>query len=119
MSIDKEADYWDAGGIETIDIMRAKLTTEQFRGFLLGSLMKYPLRSNFKGCFRRDIEKSGVYNKLLLELPEEIKCTKCGSFNFHSCYLHCPYCGKKLEKTFYKKETNKNMKNTINSLYQY
>ena len=71
MSIDKEANYWDAGGIETMDYLRAKLTPEQFKGFLLGSLLKYPSRSNFKGCFRRDIEKSGIYSKLLLELPEK------------------------------------------------
>lgn len=65
MSIDKKSNYYDGGGIETIEVMRAKLTPEQFEGFLLGNILKYSCRANFKGCFERDIDKVGVYQQLL------------------------------------------------------
>lgn len=65
MSIDEKAEYYDAGGIETMDIIRAKLTDEQFKGFLLGNALKYLCRMNFKGCSERDAEKAEKYCKML------------------------------------------------------
>jgi len=67
MSVDPKSGYYDVGGIETLKIIRAKLTRDQFTGFLLGTLQKYVLRANFKGVFIRDIEKANVYAKLLLD----------------------------------------------------
>ena len=67
MSVDPKSEYYDAGGIETLEVIRAKLTRDQFTGFLLGMLQKYVLRANFKGVFIRDIEKVSVYAKLLLD----------------------------------------------------
>lgn len=61
MSIDPKSDYYDAGGIEVIDIIRAKLTPEQFTGYLLGNAIKYILRANHKGDFERDLDKARVY----------------------------------------------------------
>jgi len=57
MSLDEKSTYYDAGGIETIDIIRAKLTEEQFKGYVLGNLIKYACRLNFKGQAERDVEK--------------------------------------------------------------
>lgn len=68
MSTDPMAEYYDAGGIETIEIIRAKLTPEQFRGYLLGNLLKYACRMNFKGCPGRDAEKAGQYAGWLTRL---------------------------------------------------
>lgn len=65
MSIDKKSSYYDAGGIETINVIRAKLTTEQFKGWLLGNVIKYSCRLNYKGSAQRDAEKVQVYSKLL------------------------------------------------------
>lgn len=65
MSIDDKAEYYDAGGIETMDIIRAKLTDEQFKGFLLGNALKYLCRMNFKGCSERDAEKAEKYCRML------------------------------------------------------
>lgn len=70
MSIDEKASYYGAGGIETIDVIQAKLTPEQFIGYLLGNIMKYSLRANHKGCFDRDVEKIGVYRKRLKEVRD-------------------------------------------------
>lgn len=67
MSVDPKSSYYDQGGIEVIEIIRAKLTPEQFRGFLLGNMIKYSTRANWKGTFERDIDKVGVYQRLLYE----------------------------------------------------
>lgn len=71
MSIDSKASYHDGGGIETMAIIKAKLTPEQFKGFLLGNVIKYICRYNFKHRKSqgktRDIQKAQTYIKLLLE----------------------------------------------------
>jgi hypothetical protein len=61
MSIDEKSSYYDAGGIETIEIIKAKLTPEQFRGYLLGNMIKYSCRINHKGAALRDAEKVRIY----------------------------------------------------------
>ena len=65
--LDEKSRYYDAGGIETLDIIRAKLTPEQYKGFLLGNILKYGCRANHKGCFERDLEKVGYYQAFLAE----------------------------------------------------
>lgn len=47
------------------EIIKAKLTPEQYRGFCLGNIIKYSCRANFKGKFERDIEKVGFYQQFL------------------------------------------------------
>ena len=68
---DYQASYYDIGGIEVIDIIKAKLTPEQYEGWLLGNLIKYSCRANWKGVFKRDIEKINNYSKWLKELNEQ------------------------------------------------
>jgi len=57
--------YYDAGGIETIDIIKAKLTPEQYLGYCLGNVIKYVSRFNFKSRRiegkKRDLEKAMAY----------------------------------------------------------
>ena len=66
MSKDKRSTYYDAGGIELIRIIKAKLTKEQYFGFLIGNVLKYAGRMNFKTDDpKRDIEKIAIYVKLL------------------------------------------------------
>lgn len=71
MSTDSKSTYYDAGGIETIDIIKAKLTDEQFEGFCLGNAIKYNCRYNFKHDDiekkMRDIEKATQYLQFLKE----------------------------------------------------
>lgn len=79
---DPKSRYYDAGGIEVTDIIKAKLTPEQFKGFLLGNIIKYSCRANFKKAFDRDIEKVGNYQKQIdflssapsPEAPQEAPC---------------------------------------------
>jgi len=70
MSRDEKSSYYDAGGIEVHDIIKAKLTPEQYEGFCLGNVMKYSLRRNWKGTQDRDDEKAANYAKWLVELRE-------------------------------------------------
>lgn len=64
-NFDPKSRYYDAGGIEVQEIIRAKLTSEQYQGFCLGNIIKYSCRANFKGDFKRDMEKVGFYQSFL------------------------------------------------------
>ena len=70
-AIDPKSCYYDAGGISTMDVIKAKLTDEQFKGFLLGNQIKYSCRLNHKGDPSRDAEKAANYSRLLKELLEQ------------------------------------------------
>ena len=67
-------DYYDAGGISTIDVIRAKLTPEQYSGFLLGNILKYSCRLNYKKS-GDDARKLADYSKWLAEFMVEEKWT--------------------------------------------
>ena len=62
--------HYKVGGIETIDFIEAKLTAEEYRGYLRGNVLKYMSRADHKGdrlenlkkaqwYLNREIEKSG------------------------------------------------------------
>jgi hypothetical protein len=73
MSKDINASYYDAGGIETLDIIKAKLTQDQYIGFLLGNAIKYNCRMMHKTPKDplRDAEKASFYsNELMKQLAE-------------------------------------------------
>ncbi len=59
---DPKSRYYSAGGLETLDIIKAKLTPEQYQGFLLGNIIKYACRANFKDQMERDMEKINFYS---------------------------------------------------------
>lgn len=68
--------YYTTGGIETIDIIKAKLTPEQYLGYCLGNVIKYVSRFNFKSRRtegkKRDLEKAVAYlNWALLYVNKE------------------------------------------------
>jgi hypothetical protein len=72
--------HYTAGGIEPIEVLRAKLTAEQYEGYLLGTALVYMLRANFKGQMALDLEKAEWYSKKLAshkrettEKPSEIE----------------------------------------------
>lgn len=62
MSLDPKSSYYDAGGIETLELIQAKLTSSQYQGFLLGNVLKYASRMMWKhGSPKRDCEKALMY----------------------------------------------------------
>ena len=60
---DPKSRYYDAGGVEVLEIIRAKLTPEQYQGFCLGNAIKYTCRANHKGDYDRDLEKAEFYTR--------------------------------------------------------
>ena len=70
-TLDSKATYYDQGGIDTLAIIKSKLTQAQFEGYLLGQSLKYLSRVNFKhttkGEQRRDIEKARFYADQLIK----------------------------------------------------
>lgn len=67
---DPKARYYDAGGIEVLDVIKAKLTPDQYKGWLLGNLIKYSCRANFKDQISRDIEKVAFYSAEMFKFLE-------------------------------------------------
>ena len=67
---DKDSSYYDQGGIEVFDVIKAKLTQEQFEGYLLGNAIKYTLRRNWKTPedTSRDDTKAANYSRWLQEI---------------------------------------------------
>ena len=59
--------HYTVGGMEVIEIIKAKLTPEEFRGFLKGNRMKYCLRSGHKDDEVQDIEKEIWYGNTMID----------------------------------------------------
>lgn len=57
--------HYTHGGIETIDFIKAKLTPDEFRGYLKGSVIKYLSRANLKGNEDQDYGKASFYASML------------------------------------------------------
>lgn len=66
-TLDPQSSYYGVGGIEVLDVIKAKLTPEQYKGYLLGNIIKYSGRCNYKGTMSRDVEKCANYSKWLSE----------------------------------------------------
>ena len=64
-------DHYTHNGIEAINVIEAKLTDEQYQGYLQGSVMKYLLRSNYKGKRDEDLKKAQWYFNTLVENNDE------------------------------------------------
>ena len=57
--------HYKVGGIEVIDFIKAKLTPDEFRGYLQGNILKYSSRVGYKGDASEDVGKLIWYaNKL-------------------------------------------------------
>lgn len=61
--------HYTSGGIETIDFIRAKLTDEQWEGYLVGNIMKYISRYRHKNGVE-DLKKAQWYLNRLIEHKE-------------------------------------------------
>jgi len=64
-------DHYTHNGIEAINVIEAKLTDEQYEGYLQGSVMKYLLRSNYKGKRKEDLKKAQWYLNTLVKNNDE------------------------------------------------
>ena len=55
---------------EVIKCLRGRLTPEEYRGFLVGNLIKYVMRAGRKGPARQDLLKAMTYLTWLVEAEE-------------------------------------------------
>ncbi|WP_424766262.1 DUF3310 domain-containing protein [Paenibacillus sp. sgz302251] len=62
--------HYMAGGIETIDYIKAKLTPEQWQGYCLGNIMKYTSRYLLKNG-AEDLQKADKHLKWLIASVNE------------------------------------------------
>lgn len=65
-------DHYTKGGIETIDYIKAKLTPEEYEGYLKGNVLKYLSREHDKGGLD-DLKKARVYLDWLIESRTKVK----------------------------------------------
>jgi hypothetical protein len=66
--------HYTAGGIETIEYIKAKLSPEEFIGYLKGNVIKYTSRAGKKQDTIQDLEKAQWYmNRQIKELKGEVK----------------------------------------------
>jgi hypothetical protein len=63
----KRNSYYDVGGIETIEIIKAKLTVSEYIGFLKGNVIKYLCRAGYKDITIQDYEKAREYLGWLID----------------------------------------------------
>ena len=59
------------GGIETIEYLKAKMTPEEYRGFLKGNVLKYVSRESEKNGLE-DLKKAKWYLDKLIEVGNDI-----------------------------------------------
>lgn len=59
--------HYTVGGFEALDVIRAKLTREEYIGYCKGNALKYLMRANYKGYHDNDCSKASYY---LVELEE-------------------------------------------------
>ncbi|ANA87093.1 hypothetical protein SEA_MINECRAFTSTEVE_62 [Gordonia phage MinecraftSteve] len=60
-------DHYASTEIETIDFIADKLGPEGFKAYVLGNILKYAARAQFKGVFDDDLEKIRNYSVILQE----------------------------------------------------
>ena len=65
-------EHYTKGGLEVIDIMKAKMSAEEFEGFLKGNVWKYTMRYKFKNGLE-DLKKAQVYLNRLIDLVQSTK----------------------------------------------
>lgn len=60
--------HYTTNKVETIDWIKSNLSLDEFKGFLLGNVLKYISRHKYKNNSIQDIEKSIWYLKAYLQL---------------------------------------------------
>ena len=59
--------HYNKGTMECLDVIKSCLSTEEFKGFLKGNVMKYMYRKGDKGDALEDLNKACWYAKKLME----------------------------------------------------
>lgn len=62
--------HYTSGGIECIDYLKAKMSSEEFAGFLRGNVLKYLSRAGLKSNRLEDLKKAAWYLERLIREGE-------------------------------------------------
>lgn len=62
-------EHYTTGGLETIDILKAKLSPDEFKGYLRGNILKYIFRYPHKNGIE-DLKKAQWYLEKLISEEE-------------------------------------------------
>ena len=57
--------HYTVGGYEALDVIKAKLSPEEWRGAMKFNVLKYLMRANYKGSHDQDCKKAEFYAKEL------------------------------------------------------
>ena len=63
-------EHYKQGGMQVIDILKAKMSSEEFKGFCKGNVLKYVMREAHKNGVE-DLKKAQVYLGWLIEEEEK------------------------------------------------
>lgn len=63
-------EHYKTGGMETIKILKAKMSLEEYKGFLKGNIIKYLTRAEHKNG-AEDYEKAQWYMNELVKITKE------------------------------------------------
>jgi hypothetical protein len=61
--------HYTVGGYEALEVIRAKLTPEEWKGAMKFNVLKYLMRANYKGHHDKDVQKADFY---MCELADAI-----------------------------------------------
>lgn len=64
-----QPNHYTQGGIETFDILKAKLTPAGYEGYLAGNILKYMTRYEHKNGLE-DLQKAKVYLDKLIDVKQ-------------------------------------------------
>lgn len=70
--INSPSHYMLFPGMESIDVIKAALTPEEFKGFCKGNALKYRLRAGDKGPAEKCIAKANWYQNRLRDMVEDV-----------------------------------------------
>ena len=62
--------HYTVGGVETIDVIQAKLDQSEFQGYCLGNILKYLMRAGYKGKQLEDLKKAQYYLNRMIDSYE-------------------------------------------------
>ena len=63
-------DHYTVGGVETLDVIEAKLSQSEFQGYCLGNILKYLMRAGYKGKQLEDLKKAQFYLNRMIDSYE-------------------------------------------------
>jgi hypothetical protein len=64
--------HYKNGGLEVIEILKSKLTPEEFIGYCKGNVWKYTFRHLYKGKPVEDLQKAEYYLQRLIQAQQEL-----------------------------------------------